>query len=258
MVGLIGALGLVLALSAPGQALACRLALALALDVSGSVSGAEYQMQMEGLAAALGDPDVEAALFAIPDAPVALAVFEWSSSRYQRLIQDWIVIEDGVVLRDLRARLSGWTRTKSPEATGLGAAMEFGKELLDRAPVCWTQTLDVSGDGKNNDWPDPQMSRETGRLDGIRINGLVVAGEATDGRGRPSPLDAENLSAYFHARVIQGPDAFVEIASGYENYAKAMQRKLLRELKAQPIADHYGQSLHVVASASPRGSYAGQ
>jgi hypothetical protein len=237
---------------------ACRLALALALDVSGSVNADEYRLQMSGLAAALGDPDVEAALFAIPDAPVTLAVFEWSSSRYQQMIQDWIVIEDRAVLESVRARIAGWERRKAPEATGLGAAMEYGKVLLDRAPVCWTRTLDVSGDGKNNDWPDPQMSRDTGMLAGIRINGLVVAGEATDSGGLPSALDAEELSAYFHARVIQGPDAFVEVALGFENYAEAMQRKLLRELKAEPVASHPDWPTSEVVASGPRRENDGQ
>ena len=213
---------------------ACRLALALALDVSGSVSGDEYRLQMSGLAEALGDPDVEAALFAIPDAPVALAVYEWSSSRYQQLVQDWTVIENRAVLDGIRKRLATWPRSTAPQATGLGAALEFGKGLLDRAPSCWTRTLDVSGDGKNNDWPDPRVLRRNGTLVGIRINGLVVARDGGGESGQP-PIEASELSAYFHARVIQGPDAFVEVALGFEDYSAAMRRKLLRELKARPI-----------------------
>lgn len=234
MVRALGTLALILAFFLPGSASACRLALALALDVSGSVNGEEYRLQMSGLATALGDPDVEAALFAIPEAPVALAVYEWSSSRYQRLIQDWTVIENREVLERVRTRLSEWPRQKAPEATGLGAALEFGKALLDRAPRCWDQTLDVSGDGKNNDWPDPALVRENGTLGGIRVNGLVVAHDPASGGGRAAP-EASELSAYFRARVIQGPDAFIEVALGFSDYADAMRRKLLRELKAQPI-----------------------
>ena len=212
----------------------CRLALAMALDVSGSVDETEYRLQMSGLAAALGDPDVEAALFAIPDAPVALAVYEWSSARYQRVVQDWVLIEDRAVLDTVRQHLVGWSREKAPEATGLGAALLFGKAILDRGPACWSQTLDVSGDGKNNDWPEPRQVRADGSLPEFRINALVVGRDpATDG---PAALvDAEELSAYFRANVIQGADAFVEVALGFRDYAAAMRRKLLRELKAQPI-----------------------
>ena len=114
---------LLAAMPLPAEA-ACRLALAMALDVSGSVDAEEYRLQMSGVATALGDPDVETALFALPDAPVALAVYEWSSSRYQRIVQDWVLITDRNVLGQLRARLFNWERERAPESTGLGAAIE--------------------------------------------------------------------------------------------------------------------------------------
>ena len=47
-------------MSAP--VLACDLALALAVDVSGSVDRQEYQLQMDGLATALNDPLISEAL----------------------------------------------------------------------------------------------------------------------------------------------------------------------------------------------------
>lgn len=212
---------------------ACRLALAMALDVSGSVDDREYRLQMSGLSTALGDPDVSAALFAIPDAPVALAIYEWSSSRYQRIVQDWIVVQSPAALNGVRARLDGWQREPAPEATGLGASMVFGKTLLDRAPVCWSRTLDISGDGKNNDWPNPRRVRSDGTLGDIRINALVISRDA--GTGENLPLEVAELSAYFRARIIQGPDAFVEVALGFEDYARAMRRKLLRELDTRPV-----------------------
>lgn len=221
-------IALLLALSGQAEASACRLALALGLDVSGSVDAEEYQLQLDGLVAALADPDVETALFALPEAPVAMAVYEWSSSRYQRVILGWTLLENPQALAAVRQSLATWSRTLAPEPTGLGAAMEFGKELLDRAPPCWTQTLDISGDGRNNDWPSPRQSRAGGALAGIRINGLVVA-------GGPDGTSADDLTAYFKARVIQGPDAFVEVAKGYGDYAAAMRRKLLRELTAAPL-----------------------
>ena len=221
------------ALPLPAEA-ACRLALAMALDVSGSVDANEYRLQMSGVATALGDPDVEAALFALPDAPVALAVYEWSSSRYQRIVQDWVLISDRTVLGQVRARLLNWERERAPEATGLGAAIEFGGRLLSRSPPCWTETLDVSGDGKNNDWPSMLQVKSQGTVAGLRINALAIAEERIGNSISPT-VEASELSAYFRARVIQGPDAFVEVALGFEDYADAMRRKLLKELKAQPV-----------------------
>ena len=67
--------------AAAAQAAACRQALALGLDVSGSVDEAEYQLQLQGLAAALVSDDVRASLMRLPDAPVRILVFEWSGQR---------------------------------------------------------------------------------------------------------------------------------------------------------------------------------
>ena len=69
-------LATLLGLAAPATAQDCRLALVLALDVSGSVSAREDRLQRQGLAAALLAPEVRRA-FASGD-PVALYVVQWS------------------------------------------------------------------------------------------------------------------------------------------------------------------------------------
>ncbi|MFC6686684.1 DUF1194 domain-containing protein [Jhaorihella thermophila] len=69
-------------------AAACRHALALGLDVSGSVDGREYRLQLDGLAAALRDPRVKQALLAMPAAPVRIAVFEWSGPAINAPLQN--------------------------------------------------------------------------------------------------------------------------------------------------------------------------
>ncbi|MEM9846126.1 MAG: DUF1194 domain-containing protein, partial [Pseudomonadota bacterium] len=48
----------------------CRQALALGLDVSGSVDTREYRLQTDGLAEALRDPEVQSAFLALPSLPV--------------------------------------------------------------------------------------------------------------------------------------------------------------------------------------------
>ena len=51
-----------LGLCAPVSAIACELALLLAVDVSGSVDTREFRIQMDGLATGLRDPMVSEAL----------------------------------------------------------------------------------------------------------------------------------------------------------------------------------------------------
>ena len=217
-----------------GPAMACRLALAMALDVSGSVDQLEYRQQMDGLAQALIDDSVQSAIFAVPDVPVAIAIYEWSSSKYQRQIVGWRLMQSPEDLHQLVGLLTSWERAPSPEATGLGAALEYGRDLLQTNPGCWQETLDIAGDGKNNDWPVPRDLRRSGKLANMRINALVIGRDA-QGQGHISPPEVGELAAYFHAEIVQGPNAFVEVALGYQDYARAMKRKLLRELATRPI-----------------------
>ncbi|MEM0948674.1 MAG: DUF1194 domain-containing protein [Pseudomonadota bacterium] len=219
----------------PGWAeAACRLALVLALDVSGSVDQREYRLQLDGIAAALDTPEVRGAILALPDAHVELAVFEWSAARYSRDILDWTALTSEASIDAIAARLRTLRRVSSPEATGLGAAMErAGRMLQDRAD-CWKRVADISGDGKNNDWPLPLDVKADGMLDAATVNALVV-GIGTPRIGDERQAEITELSSYFRTEVLHGPDAFLEVALGYEDYARAMTRKLLREISAPPL-----------------------
>ena len=207
----------------------CRQALALGLDVSGSVDSREYRLQLDGLAAALLDPDVQDALLSLPATPVRIAVYEWSGPNDQTLLLPWSAITDQAALSDVSTRLTTTTRTPSEQSTGLGASLLFGADLLASQKGCWTRTLDISGDGKSNTGPNPQDIADR-RFDGITINALVIGANALD-HGDSRQTEIGELSSYFIAYVIHGPTSFVEVALGFEDYERAMVRKLLRELE---------------------------
>mgnify|MGYP006073614867 FL=1 len=71
----------------------CRQALALGLDVSGSVDAREYRLQMDGLAQAVSDPNVQDALLGQPNAPIKLLIFEWSGPNDQHFVVPWTEIK---------------------------------------------------------------------------------------------------------------------------------------------------------------------
>ena len=227
-----------LALLASGTSVAqsaCRQALALGVDVSGSVDAGEYRLQMDGIAAALTDPAVSATILAQPGAPVALAVYEWSGTDFQRIIVDWTLVDGPERLQAIAARMLATERVPARYSTSLGSALTFGAALIARSPDCWQATLDISGDGKNNDGPDPRSLRERGLTGTHTVNALVIGTDQTNGQ---YIFDAEvgEMVSYFRAKVIQGDGAFVETALGFENYAEAMKRKLLRELTGMVVA----------------------
>ncbi len=224
-------LGVVLAmLCLPGPTrAACRQALALGLDVSSSVDPVEYELQMGGLAKALLDDEVQALILAQPSAPVALAIYEWSSAHDQTLIVDWKLITDAGDLRAIAAALDARRHRAITRSTALGHAIRFGGALLDRAPGCWHLTLDISGDGKNNDGFLPDIAHRDPVFRSATINGLVIDFDSAE-NDQITDYRPGDLSKYYRDEVIQGANAFIQTANGFRDYSVAMRRKLLREL----------------------------
>jgi len=201
---------------------ACRLALVLALDVSSSVDANEDALQRNGLAAALRAPEVEAAFFASPD-PVALQIFEWSGQRNQTDLLNWTLIETPTDLRNAANVLSDSARATSDMPTAMGYALGYAAIKLQAAPACLFKTVDMAGDGANNDGFAPAIAYAAFPFDGVIVNGLVIS------------APSETVLGYYQQEVIRGPNAFVEVADGFADFENAMRRKLVRELTAQII-----------------------
>lgn len=200
----------------------CALALVVAMDGSSSVDAREHDLQLQGLARALQDPDVVEAIQNVGG--IWFSSFEWSG-RYQQSVQvDWSFLEsdESVDLAAQKIFASGRGFTEFP--TALGYALGFAAVHLRAVPQrCARHVIDVAGDGINNEGFAPASAYRAFGFEAITVNGLVIAGET------PDPV------AYYRDEVIRGPGAFIEVADGFEDYAAAMKRKLLREIGT----DHY-------------------
>lgn len=221
-------------LSAPLNA-ACRQALALGLDVSGSVDAKEYRLQFDGLANALDDYEIRTALFAMPSAPISLLIYEWSGPNDQNIVLDWYEINDGKSLSRVIEILRTTRRAKANPSTAIGSAIVVGLHFLNQRPDCWTKTLDISGDGISNTGPHPRDGRTMANSQNITINALAI-GTAQSPRKGTRQLDNSGLASYFRTFVIAGPDAFVETALGFANFEEAMTRKLKKELQGLALS----------------------
>lgn len=214
---------LLLLFLASGPALAkCRLALALGFDVSNSVDSYDYSVQRDGLIAALQAPEIRRA-FLEPEARVALSVFEWGGRGHQQMVINWIEIQNEAQLDAVVALLKIQTPPTRWQPTAIGAALIFARELFAKAPACDSQTLDLSGDGRNNDWLAPTRIYEREEFGNLLVNGLAIGGHEAD------------IVSYYSSNVIRGPGAFVEVAPTHADFPRAIRRKLARELAPQVL-----------------------
>ena len=216
-----GLVGVLLLAGLPADA-ECRIALALAVDVSRSISADDYAIQRGGLIAALADPGVQSA-FLSSRGHVALAVYEWAGREYQAMIVDWVRIDDPGDLAAVAALVATQQQVSQHLPTALGSALEYGRQVMADAPDCAVQVLDVAGDGRNNDGISPADAYARRDFGELVVNGLAIGEHES------------NLVRYYQTEVIRGPGAFVEVALRQSDYPAAIRRKLIRELSEQVL-----------------------
>lgn len=216
-----------MACAVPADAAECRLALLLGLDISSSVDASEDALQRGGMVAALTAPEVQAAFFAV-ETPVALGVFEWSGRYNQEIILDWSVIDTSARLVQAAQVIATSRRSHNDFPTAMGEALSFGAAMLARAPRCWQQTIDIAGDGENNEGDGPGAAYLDPAFQSITVNGLVVANAADF-------QTEDRLTQFYADQVLHGPGAFMVVADGFEDYTRAMREKLERELSVAVI-----------------------
>uniref|UniRef100_UPI003BAC79CE DUF1194 domain-containing protein n=1 Tax=Stappia sp. TaxID=1870903 RepID=UPI003BAC79CE len=223
-----GALAALLLAPAPVRATSfssvpCPLALVLALDVSSSVDEREYALQMKGLAAAFREETVQSAIMATGG--ILVTAFEWSGRDQHVTHADWRYLATRADIETFADLLARSRRQHTSYPTALGYALGHAAIRLSSAPRrCLRQVVDISGDGVNNEGFPPASAYRAFDYARITVNGLVVRG------ADPDPLP------YYTREVIRGSGAFVEVAETYSDYARAMARKLLREISGAPLA----------------------
>ena len=216
------ALGLALAAALPAAAsrgaepalAPVATAIVFAVDVSGSVSAERYQLQRAGIARIFADDGVAQI---IGDGGLAVAVMEWSDGHHVTV--PWTILRDAADGRALARRIAATSRSPGI-STELSLALLAAADLLDACPcVAASRVIDVSGDGPNNGPVSTPLARDQVVARGIRINGLPIV----------TPQEPD-LARWYAANVVGGAGAFMEVAEGFEDFARAMRRKFSLEV----------------------------
>jgi hypothetical protein len=208
-------------------------ALVLAADVSRSITTDEFQLQRQGYAKAIANPDVVRAIQAGTNGAIALTFVEWASSDEQQVVVDWQIIHDPA-----SAKAFTDTLLEAPRAffgrTSISAALDFAMARLKASGVkAERQVIDVSGDGTNNAGRALEEARAEALAGGVTINGLAIINESANVFGYSGHTQPPGgLPKWYQENVTGGPGSFLLTVEDFESFGEAMTKKLLNEIAA--------------------------
>lgn len=221
-------------------------ALVMAVDISQSVDEARYRLQMEGIAQALEDEEVVRVVTSGPRRAILFTLIGWADRA--RVLLPWTWIASASDARAVASMLRS-APVVGGDYTCVGRMMKhIGELTLEQIPAKADRVVvDVSGDGPDNctslsylaDWREKLLAK------GVTINGLPILEDGIDheierwnrapGSSQldfplPDKSDAKTLTQWYERHVMAGPGAFVVVANGYDDFARAIRRKFVMEI----------------------------
>jgi hypothetical protein len=194
--------------------------LVLALDSSASVDALEFDLQNEGIALAFQDPEVLQAVDNLKPFGAAIAIVQWGGAGETQVVLPFTHIESARDSKAFGFRASLVRRWMRASSTSIATGIADAHALIENNRFDGQRkVIDVSGDGPDNSGDDLAGARKNALASGITINGLSIEAEEA------------GLHVYYLDHVIIGADSFVEPAEGFEDFATAINEKLLRELR---------------------------
>ncbi len=217
------ALALTVFAGQPASAQAVDLQLILAVDTSGSVSEARFELQKQGYVAAFRSPQLLRAIASGSRQSIAVTMMQWTGPGLQIQVVPWMQIKDVASMHAFADAVAAVPRRLFGGGTSISGA-------IDRAMMMFPMTelkgarrvIDVSGDGTNNRGRPVTQARDEAVAAGATINGLPILA-----------LEPE-LDQYYQDNVVGGPGAFVVPAQSYETFAEAVLKKLVIEVADVP------------------------
>jgi len=205
------------------------LELVLAVDVSRSMDFGEQQLQREGYSQAFRASEVIDAITSGLNGRIAVTYLEWAGSGIQRVVLPWTIISDAASANSFADSLDVQETQRLSRTSISGAIMAAGALFGTSGHKASRRVIDVSGDGPNNQGMPVTLARDEWVRQGVVINGLpLMIGANTYGFG------ITNLDAYYRDCVIGGPGSFVLPVYTWEEFPRAVRRKMVLEISATP------------------------
>lgn len=200
---------LLVLMSAPVRAVPVEVELSLLVDTSGSISEAEYRLQIDSYADLVRDPDV------IPqDASVAINLVLFASSAAEAV--PWTLVDGPVAADALSDAIRNTPRQSGMTALGDGL-LAASATFADNGFEGVRRVIDVSGDGVVNAGTPIRQARTTTLARVDVVNGLAITAEVP------------TLGDYFRDEVVGGDGAFAFEVVDSVTFGQALRVKLRRE-----------------------------
>jgi len=203
--------------------------LVLLWDVSGSVSGTEYNTQRQGWGAAFKNAAFQTVIGNGANARIAIQIVQFAKSAAVSNVSGvaWTLVTAanatafGNALDVLARNGSIGIRTDIADGIALGHA----NLIADNTFTSNNLVIDVSGDGRQNEPPSVTAARDAAVSAGITINGLAILNNVAD------------LDTYYTNNVIGGPGAFVVVANSFSDFESAAIAKLTTEISGTSMPE---------------------
>lgn len=196
-------------------------ALVVSVDVSNSVDDHRYTLQMEGIAKALEDPEVQRAILNGPQGGILFSMVTWADR--PRLTIPWTKISSPAEAAAVAKMVRALPR-QGGEFTCLSKMLRsVADKVVPQIPgKPFRIIVDVSGDGQENCNPEEPLDVVRNELasSGVTINGLPIL------EGDEGPT----LKGWYEQNVMAGPGSFVLPANGYGDFERAIRQKFVIEI----------------------------
>ncbi len=200
--------------------------LVFAVDASGSVDDGEFRLQLQGIAAALRDHAVLAAIAAGARRRIAVNLLVWAEPKVPKDESGWLMIASRSDA-ERAARLIASFPRRQTGGTGIGDGIAAALRSIAASGIAAPRhVVDVSGDGTETTPRDYVVTIDEARSMalalGATLNGLAIENEEP------------HLAGWYRDHVQVGDGSFVMAVADYAGFARAMRRKLLREIRPEP------------------------
>jgi hypothetical protein len=200
-------------------------ALVLAVDVSGSVDDGRFILQMEGIARAFEDAEVQRTILSGPRGALLVTLVNWSHK--PQVAVPWTIIAsraDAIAFaREVRS-----APRANEDFTCMSLMMQVvADKVLPLMPVpAERKIVDVSGDGRDNCNPPIPIDLVRDELINadVTINGLPIR----EGK------EAATIEPWYEQHVIGGVAAFLLPADGFQDFGRAIRQKFILEISGAP------------------------